>query len=133
MLVVDHTGNSGMEVSLGLPSMVVHVMPREIFRISAFELAVFLLKWLPVWLTDKFLQKFSWLDRLVLGSVKRPSMGLMEMKNIEGKTPVLDIGTNLVYVTCMHLHVSICKRSPRTFILCFVLFIYELICYNLYD
>ncbi|CAN6684685.1 unnamed protein product [Malus baccata var. baccata] len=92
MLVVDHTGNSGMEVSLGLPSMVVHVMPREIFRISTFELAVFLLKWLPVWLTDKFLQKFSWLDRLVLGSMKRPSMGLMEMKNIEGKTPVLDIG-----------------------------------------
>ncbi|TQD95927.1 hypothetical protein C1H46_018414 [Malus baccata] len=74
MLVVDHTGNSGMEVSLGLPSMVVHVMPREIFRISTFELAVFLLKWLPVWLTDKFLQKFSWLDRLVLGSMKRPSM-----------------------------------------------------------
>ncbi|KAB2636481.1 indole-3-pyruvate monooxygenase YUCCA8 [Pyrus ussuriensis x Pyrus communis] len=98
MLVVDHTGNSVMEVSLGLPLMVVrssvHVMPREIFRISTFELAVFLLKWLPVWLTDKFLPMFSW---LVLGSIKkyglkRPSMGLMERKNTEGKTPVLDIG-----------------------------------------
>ncbi|KAM1031849.1 hypothetical protein ACFX13_036368 [Malus domestica] len=103
-VLVVGCGNSGMEVSLDLcnhnafPSMVVrssvHVMPREIFGRSTFELAVFLLKWLPVWLADKFLLMFSW---LVLGSIekyglKRPSMGPMEMKNVEGKTPVLDIG-----------------------------------------
>lgn len=72
----------------------VHVLPREMFGKSTFELAVLLLKWLPIWLADKLLLLFSW---LILGSIEkyglnRPSVGPMELKNMEGKTPVLDIG-----------------------------------------
>ncbi|KAL6271292.1 hypothetical protein ACE6H2_028203 [Prunus campanulata] len=67
---------------------------REMFGKSTFELAVLLLKWLPIWLADKLLLLFSW---LILGSIEkyglnRPSVGPMELKNMEGKTPVLDIG-----------------------------------------
>ncbi|MBA0590064.1 hypothetical protein Gorai_018783, partial [Gossypium raimondii] len=97
-------GNSGMEVSLDLcnhnasPSMVVrssvHVLPREIFGKSTYELAFFMLKWLPIWLVDKLMLILTW---LVLGNVekyglKRPSIGPLELKNTQGKTPVLDIG-----------------------------------------
>uniref|UniRef100_A0A2N9I5N3 indole-3-pyruvate monooxygenase n=1 Tax=Fagus sylvatica TaxID=28930 RepID=A0A2N9I5N3_FAGSY len=93
-----------MEVSLDLsnhdasPSMVVrssvHVLPREILGKSTFELAVLMMKWLPLWLVDKLLLIMAW---LVLGSIekyglKRPSVGPMQLKNTKGKTPVLDIG-----------------------------------------
>lgn len=75
-------------------AMQVHVLPREMFGKSTFKLAVLLLKWLPIWLADNVLLLFSW---LILGSIekyglKRPSVGPMELKNMEGKTPVLDIG-----------------------------------------
>ncbi|XP_028758256.1 probable indole-3-pyruvate monooxygenase YUCCA8 [Neltuma alba] len=104
-VLVVGCGNSGMELSLDLcnhnasPSMVVrssvHVLPREIFGKSTFELAVMMLKWLPLWLVDKLLLILAW---LVLGDVekyglKRPSTGPLELKNTKGKTPVLDIGT----------------------------------------
>ncbi|OWM80004.1 hypothetical protein CDL15_Pgr009982 [Punica granatum] len=103
-VLVVGCGNSGMEVSLDLcnhnayPSMVVrssvHVLPREILGKSTFELAVFLMKWLPLWLVDKLLLILAW---LVLGNIanygiKRPSTGPLELKNTKGKTPVLDIG-----------------------------------------
>ncbi|MBA0802684.1 hypothetical protein Gohar_012959, partial [Gossypium harknessii] len=103
-VLVVGCGNSGMEVSLDLcnhnasPSMVVrssvHVLPREIFRKSTYELAFFMLKWLPIWLVDKLMLILTW---LVLGNVekyglKRPSIGPLELKNTQGKTPVLDIG-----------------------------------------
>ncbi|XP_047311879.1 probable indole-3-pyruvate monooxygenase YUCCA9 [Impatiens glandulifera] len=103
-VLVVGCGNSGMEVSLDLcnhnaePSMVVrssvHVMPREIFGRSIFELATLMLAWLPLWLVDKFMLLFSW---LMLGNMekyglKRPKMGPLELKNVMGKTPVLDIG-----------------------------------------
>ncbi|KAL2507996.1 putative indole-3-pyruvate monooxygenase YUCCA8 [Forsythia ovata] len=103
-VLVVGCGNSGMEVSLDLcnhhakPSMVVrssvHVLPREIFGKSSFELAIFMLKWLPVWLVDKILLFLAW---MILGNMekyglKRPSVGPLEMKNTQGKTPVLDIG-----------------------------------------
>ncbi|KAF8388320.1 hypothetical protein HHK36_026986 [Tetracentron sinense] len=103
-VLVVGCGNSGMEVSLdlcnynALPSMVVrssvHVLPREILGKSAFELAITMMKWLPLWLVDKLLLIIA---RLVLGNIekyglKRPSMGPLELKNSEGKTPVLDIG-----------------------------------------
>ncbi|KAJ4955808.1 hypothetical protein NE237_012591 [Protea cynaroides] len=103
-VLVVGCGNSGMEVSLDLcnhnaqPTMVVrssvHVLPREILGKSTFELAVFMTKWLPIWLADKLLLIMAW---LVLGNIekyglKRPAMGPLEVKNIEGKTPVLDIG-----------------------------------------
>ncbi|XP_044487417.1 probable indole-3-pyruvate monooxygenase YUCCA3 [Mangifera indica] len=97
-------GNSGMEVSLDLcnhnakPSMVVrssvHVLPREVVGKSTFQLAVLMMKWLPLWLADKILLIVA---RLVLGNVekyglKRPAIGPIELKNNQGKTPVLDIG-----------------------------------------
>ncbi|KAL4015263.1 hypothetical protein IC575_027505 [Cucumis melo] len=103
-VVVVGCGNSGMEVSLDLcnhdasPSMVVrssvHVLPREIFGKSTFELAIMMMKWLPLWLVDKLLLVLAW---LILGNIekyglKRPSMGPLELKNEIGKTPVLDIG-----------------------------------------
>lgn len=103
-VIVVGCGNSGMEVSLDLsnhgaqPSMVcrssVHVLPREIFGKSTFELAMFMMKWLPLWLVDKILLILAW---FILGNIdsyglKRPSIGPLELKNKHGKTPVLDIG-----------------------------------------
>ncbi|KAK0581245.1 hypothetical protein LWI29_011690 [Acer saccharum] len=93
-----------MEVSLDLcnhnasPAMVVrsavHVLPREICGKSTFELAVLMMKWLPLWLVDKLMLIMAW---FVLGNtesygLKRPSMGPLQLKNSMGKTPVLDIG-----------------------------------------
>ncbi|GAA0162809.1 hypothetical protein Leryth_016798 [Lithospermum erythrorhizon] len=104
-VLVVGCGNSGMEVSLDLchhnasPSMVVrssvHVLPREILGKSTFDLAVSLMKWLPLWLVDKILLMAA---RLILGNlekldIKRPSMGPLQLKDSQGKTPVLDIGT----------------------------------------
>lgn len=71
------------------------MLPREIFGKSTFELAVMMMQWLPLWLADKILLILAW---LVLGSVakyglKRPLEGPLELKNKQGKTPVLDIGT----------------------------------------
>ncbi|CAH2038925.1 unnamed protein product [Thlaspi arvense] len=103
-VLVVGCGNSGMEVSLDLynhganPSMVVrsavHVLPREIFGKSTFEIGVTMMKWMPVWLADKTLLLLA---RIVLGNtdkygLKRPKIGPLELKNKEGKTPVLDIG-----------------------------------------
>ncbi|KAF3611988.1 hypothetical protein DY000_02044375 [Brassica cretica] len=103
-VLVVGCGNSGMEVSLDLynhganPSMVVrssvHVLPREILGKSTFELGVTMMKWMPVWLADKTLLLLA---RIVLGNtdkygLKRPKIGPLELKNKEGKTPVLDIG-----------------------------------------
>ncbi|MBA0554747.1 hypothetical protein Golob_013837 [Gossypium lobatum] len=103
-VLVVGCGNSGMEVSLDLanhnasPSMVVrssvHVLPREVLGKSTFELAVLMMKWLPLWLVDMILLILTW---LVLGNIekyglKRPLMGPLELKNSKGKTPVLDIG-----------------------------------------
>ncbi|KAK1266046.1 putative indole-3-pyruvate monooxygenase YUCCA8 [Acorus gramineus] len=103
-VLVVGCGNSGMEVCLDLchynayPSMVVrdsvHVLPREVLGKSTFELAVFLMKWLPLWLVDKLMLLLAW---VVLGNIKklglkRPSIGPLELKNTQGKTPVLDLG-----------------------------------------
>ncbi|XAR58690.1 Indole-3-pyruvate monooxygenase [Bertholletia excelsa] len=97
-------GNSGMEVSLDLcnhnamPSMVVrssvHVLPREILGKSTFELAMLMMKWLPLWIVDKLLLVLAW---MILGNtekygLRRPATGPLELKNTQGKTPVLDIG-----------------------------------------
>ncbi|XP_065875252.1 probable indole-3-pyruvate monooxygenase YUCCA5 [Euphorbia lathyris] len=103
-VLVVGCGNSGMEVSLDLcnhnasPSMVVrssvHVLPREIFGKSTFEVTVLLMSWLPLWLVDKLMLILAW---LVLGNtekygIKRPAMGPLTYKATQGKTPVLDIG-----------------------------------------
>lgn len=103
-VLVVGCGNSGMEVSLDLchhravPSMVVrssiHVLPKEILGKSTFEVAGLMAKWLPLWVADKILVAAAW---LVLGNtakygLKRPSTGPLQLKNTQGKTPVLDIG-----------------------------------------
>ncbi|CAL5207090.1 unnamed protein product [Lathyrus oleraceus] len=104
-VLVVGCGNSGMELALDLcnhnasPSIVlrssVHVLPREMLGRSTFELAVMMMKWLPVWFVDKILLMLAW---LVFGNIekygiKRPLEGPLELKNTKGKTPVLDIGT----------------------------------------
>ncbi|KAF8393299.1 hypothetical protein HHK36_021540 [Tetracentron sinense] len=103
-VLVVGCGNSGMEVSLDLckhnarPHMVVrnsvHVLPREMFGISTFGLAMCLLKWLPLRQVDQLLLlvanfTFGKTDRLGL---RRPKTGPIELKNSTGKTPVLDVG-----------------------------------------
>ncbi|KAK9087683.1 hypothetical protein Syun_030077 [Stephania yunnanensis] len=103
-VLVVGCGNSGMELSLdlcnhnALPSMVVrssvHVLPREVMGRSTFEMITLMMKWLPLWLVDKLMVIIAW---LVLGNIdkyglKRPKMGPIQLKNTEGKTPVLDIG-----------------------------------------
>lgn len=62
---------------------------------STFELGVSLMKWMPIWAVDKVLLLTA---RLILGNIekyglKRPSIGPLHLKNTQGKTPVLDIGT----------------------------------------
>ncbi|XP_062188749.1 probable indole-3-pyruvate monooxygenase YUCCA9 [Phragmites australis] len=103
-VLVVGCGNSGMEVCLdlcdhnALPSMVVrdsvHVLPREMIGVATFSVAVFLLRFLPLWLVDRILVLLA---RLFLGNleklgIRRPSGGPLELKNTRGRTPVLDIG-----------------------------------------
>ncbi|CAL9193403.1 unnamed protein product [Musa hybrid cultivar] len=103
-VLVVGCGNSGMEVSLDLfrndarPHMVVrntvHVLPREMLGWSTFVVTMALLRWLPLRLVDQFLCAMAHLmfgdtDRLGL---RRPKLGPMELKNLAGKTPVLDVG-----------------------------------------
>ena len=73
----------------------VHVLPREMLGKSTFGLSMWLLKWLPIRLVDRFLLMVSWLllgDTSHLG-LDRPRLGPLELKNLSGKTPVLDVGT----------------------------------------
>ncbi|XP_068647419.1 probable indole-3-pyruvate monooxygenase YUCCA4 [Aristolochia californica] len=103
-VLVVGCGNSGMEVSLDLcshnasPHMVVrstvHVLPRELFGFSIFGIAMALLKWLPLRLVDKFLllvANFTLGNTDQLG-LRRPKTGPIVLKNVTGKTPVLDVG-----------------------------------------
>ncbi|KAK6927455.1 hypothetical protein RJ641_006046, partial [Dillenia turbinata] len=103
-VLVVGCGNSGMEVSFDLcrnnaiPHMVVrnsvHVLPREILGVSTFRIAMALNKWLPLRLVDRFLILLAYFysgntDRFGL---RRPKTGPLELKNVTGKSPVLDIG-----------------------------------------
>ncbi|KAJ1284533.1 hypothetical protein BS78_03G211200 [Paspalum vaginatum] len=104
-VLVVGCGNSGMEVSLDLcrhgaaPSLVVrntvHVLPREMLGVSTFGLAMGLLKLLPVQAVDWLLVAAA---RVALGDtaklgLRRPKTGPIELKNLTGRTPVLDVGT----------------------------------------
>lgn len=104
-VLVVGSGNSGMEVCLDLchhnamPSIVVrdtvHILPREMFGRSTFGLSMWLLKWLPITLVDQLLLIIAWLilgDTSKLG-LARPKKGPLQLKNLTGKTPVLDVGT----------------------------------------
>ncbi|RAL52949.1 hypothetical protein DM860_007717 [Cuscuta australis] len=103
-VLVVGCGNSGMEVSMDLcshnasPHMVVrnsvHVLPREMFGISTFAIAMGLLRWLPLKAVDKLLLLAA---NLTFGKteslgLRRPKTGPIELKNATGKTPVLDVG-----------------------------------------
>ncbi|KAI4379765.1 hypothetical protein MLD38_006019 [Melastoma candidum] len=104
-VLVVGCGNSGMEVSLDLcrhnamPHMVVrdtvHVLPREMFfGLSTFGVATVLLKWLPPKWVDRLLlivADFKFGDTGRLG-LRRPKTGPIELKNVTGRTPVLDVG-----------------------------------------
>ncbi|KAI4376162.1 hypothetical protein MLD38_013952 [Melastoma candidum] len=103
-VLVVGCGNSGMEVCLDLcrhdasPYMVVrnnvHVLPRDMFGFSTFGIAMALLKWLPLNMVDKFLVLVATLtfgNTEELG-LRRPKTGPMKLKNVTGKTPVLDVG-----------------------------------------
>ncbi|CAL4920890.1 unnamed protein product [Urochloa decumbens] len=103
-VLVVGCGNSGMEMCLDLcehgamPFMSVrsgvHVLPREMFGTSTFGVAMKLLKWLPIKLVDRFLLLVA---KMVLGDtekhgLRRPKLGPLEIKNVTGKSPVLDVG-----------------------------------------
>ncbi|KAJ8751757.1 hypothetical protein K2173_025938 [Erythroxylum novogranatense] len=104
-VLVVGCGNSGMEVCLDLcnhdanPSLVVrdtvHVLPQEMLWNSTFGLSMWLLRCLPIWLVDRLLLVVSW---FILGDtarfgLDRPQLGPLQLKNLSGKTPVLDVGT----------------------------------------
>lgn len=104
-VLVVGCGNSGMEVCLDLcnhnarPSLVVrdtvHVLPQEMLGTSTFGLSMWLLKWFPLRLVDRFLLIVSWLmlgDTARFG-LARPHLGPLQLNNLSGKTPVLDVGT----------------------------------------
>lgn len=103
-VLVVGCGNSGMEVCLDLcrhnasPYMVarnnVHVLPREMFGFSMFGVAMALLKWLPLKFVDRLLVMVA---TMTLGNteelgLRRPKTGPIKLKNVTGKTPVLDVG-----------------------------------------
>jgi indole-3-pyruvate monooxygenase len=63
--------------------------------LSTFGIAMALLKWLPVQLVDRFILAAA---HLSLGNtsqlgLRRPKTGPIELKNLTGRTPVLDVGT----------------------------------------
>lgn len=73
----------------------VHVLPQEMLGRSTFGLSMWLLKWFPMRLVDRFLLLVS---RFMLGDtekfgLRRPEFGPLELKSRSGKTPVLDVGT----------------------------------------
>ena len=62
---------------------------------STFGLSMCLLRWLPMRIVDQFLLLLS---RMILGDTSRlglhrPKLGPLQLKNLSGKTPVLDVGT----------------------------------------
>ncbi|XP_023530776.1 indole-3-pyruvate monooxygenase YUCCA6-like [Cucurbita pepo subsp. pepo] len=104
-VLVIGCGNSGMEVCLDLcdfnafPHLVarnsVHILPHEMLGRSTFGLSMSLLRWLPLRLVDQILLILS---RFILGDtarlgLSRPKLGPLQLKNLSGKTPVLDVGT----------------------------------------
>ncbi|KAI3687745.1 hypothetical protein L1987_81447 [Smallanthus sonchifolius] len=103
-VVVVGCGNSGMEISLDLsnhhaiPFIVVrnsvHIVPREMFGLSTFGVAMTLLKLLPIKLVDKLILSIT---NYILGDtekfgLRRPKTGPMELKMTTGRSPVVDVG-----------------------------------------
>uniref|UniRef100_A0ACD5W1I7 Uncharacterized protein n=1 Tax=Avena sativa TaxID=4498 RepID=A0ACD5W1I7_AVESA len=91
----DFAGEKVLVVGCGNSGMEVHVLPREMLGLSTFGIAMALLKWLPVQLVDRFILAAA---HLTLGNtsqlgLRRPKTGPIELKNLTGRTPVLDVGT----------------------------------------
>lgn len=74
---------------------------------STFGLSMWLLKWLPIRLVDRFLLIMSWMIFGSTGSfgLDRPQVGPLELKSKTGKTPVLDVGT-LAKIKSGHIKVN---------------------------
>jgi hypothetical protein len=94
-------------------SLQVHVLPREMLGLSTFGIAMALLKWLPVRLVDRILLAAA---HLALGNtgqlgLRRPKTGPIELKNLTGRTPVLDVGT-LDYIKTGKIKVSARAFNP---------------------
>lgn len=71
-----------------------HVLPRDLFGLSSFGIAMTLLKWFPLKLVDNLLLLLanSSLGNTDRFGLQRPKTGPIELKNATGKTPVLDVG-----------------------------------------
>ncbi|MED6167844.1 Indole-3-pyruvate monooxygenase YUCCA2, variant 2 [Stylosanthes scabra] len=121
-VLVVGCGNSGMEVCLdlcehnALPSLVVrdsvHILPQQMFGRSTFGVCMGLMKWLPISVVDKFLLVMS---HIMLGDtarfgLERPKLGPLHLKNLSGKTPVLDVGT-LAHIKSRKINV--CRGIKR--------------------
>lgn len=94
-----------------------HVLPQEVIGRSTFGLSMWLLKWFPLRLVDQILLVISWLllgDTAQIG-LKRPKVGPLELKNLTGKTPVLDIGT-LAKIRNGNIKVILSSILPTSFV-----------------
>ena len=83
------------DILLLLLFLQVHILPHEMLGRSTFGLSMSLLRWLPLRLVDQILLILS---RFILGDtarlgLSRPKLGPLQLKNLSGKTPVLDVGT----------------------------------------
>lgn len=98
------------------------MLPREILGVSTFGVGMTLLKCLPLRLVDKFLLlmanlSFGNTDRLGL---RRPKTGPLELKNVTGKSPVLDVGAMSLIRSGM-IQVSV---SLELYLFLFIYFIF---------
>lgn len=105
--------------SFGFLLLQVHVLPQEMLGRSTFGLSMWLLKWFPMRLVDQILLLVS---RFTLGDtsqfgLNRPKLGPIQLKNVTGKTPVLDVGTlakirsgdiKVIYISGHHLRLLDC-------------------------
>lgn len=83
------------DIIFGVGVLKVHILPHEMLGRSTFGLSMWLLRWFPMRLVDQLLLLIS---RFILGDtarlgLNRPKLGPLQLKNLSGKTPVLDVGT----------------------------------------
>lgn len=72
-----------------------HILPREMFGRSTYEVAQKLMTKIPSWLTDTLLVSYTYfaLGDTSRHGIHRPIEGPMLLKQKYGKTPILDVGT----------------------------------------
>lgn len=108
-MIVDDIGNQ------------VHVLPRDIMGQSTFGLSMRLLKWFPMRLVDWFLLIMSWwiLGNTARFGLDRPTVGPLELKNLSGKTPVLDVGA-LAKIKSGDIMVNLTHQYSKLFVDAFI-------------